>query len=978
MKVKFLLILAVCALFVMCKSPNSGIPGTTDSPDVFTVTFNKNHQDASGYAEANPRTKTVTTPATTVGSLPAQPTRANYTFTGWNTNPNGSGAAFTAATTVTANITVYAQWQPSAVVVIPAIVDFETSITVGFTQGDNSPTVTVVADPVNSGQKSLQIATNGGNNQTYNQAATVPINLPYALQNYKSFTFRFRLTSGSLTNQQVLLYAASNTDTFVRYGFGNPADHSNPNQQFAANLVGSVTPDYSKTNQWQSLTITITNPGEAIKNLQGNIFLAIGINLNGNVTYLFDDLTFTVKDGFVPPAPPPGPELPSTGAVSSGTYRNLFKEFGKTDAEITAKVNAAWNQLFVNGTANQKIYIEVGNDMAYIFDSGNNDVRSEGMSYGMMMAVQMNDQTRFNKLWKWAKTYMYHNRLTAAQERRGFFAWQCETNGNKKDQNCAPDGEFYFATALLFASARWGDGSDIFEYGREARKLLYDMINRPAAENSTPPMFRKTNYNEKGQYMPVFQPYGNNYNFTDPSYHLPAFYDIWAIEIENGASYHDIWGSSAAAMADAQFYRNAAQASRAFFPTTVNPTTGLGPDYAEFSGAGTGGNHADFEYDAWRIAMNIAVDYAWWAKDPWQITQSNRIQSFFHSKGVESYGNRWTLNGNLKNDSNDHSPGLVACNAVASLAASQALTWDFIENFWNISTTTGQYRYYDGCLYMMGLLHVTGNFKAYLSPGSSVTPNSTISPTTASFDKKQGAQADITVTMTLNGNTLSNIKNGSATLVQGTNYTVSGSTVTIKAAYLAQQPNGAATLTFNFSAGSARTLIIIIGDTTGGGPIGGTVLEYTFDTNVNAAFAPSGSTSTAVRKVNNGANVLEVAIQAKDDVVILPFNLGSTTLANYASLYVEVAAISGDATFKSFVAQVSLTGTFGKGDSANNTTIARQDGNALGANNSWGTYTIPLQNKNSPVLTGPVNIAFWLPNANSGAVYQIRVLRLIP
>jgi len=73
-----------------------------------TVTFDRN----SGDTEANPRTITLTPPPPTVGNLPAPPLRAGYTFTGWNTQANGTGAAFTTAVTVYGNITVYAQWNP--------------------------------------------------------------------------------------------------------------------------------------------------------------------------------------------------------------------------------------------------------------------------------------------------------------------------------------------------------------------------------------------------------------------------------------------------------------------------------------------------------------------------------------------------------------------------------------------------------------------------------------------------------------------------------------------------------------------------------------------------------------------------------------------------------------------------------------------------------------------------------------------------
>jgi uncharacterized repeat protein (TIGR02543 family) len=38
------------------------------------------------------------------------PTRTNYTFGGWYTQQNGGGTGFTASTTVTGNMTVYAKW----------------------------------------------------------------------------------------------------------------------------------------------------------------------------------------------------------------------------------------------------------------------------------------------------------------------------------------------------------------------------------------------------------------------------------------------------------------------------------------------------------------------------------------------------------------------------------------------------------------------------------------------------------------------------------------------------------------------------------------------------------------------------------------------------------------------------------------------------------------------------------------------------
>ena len=75
------------------------------------VIFDKN----GGDAEADPRIMVQDKVVGTVNhfDLPTtEPTRSGYIFTGWNTKADGSGDAFTAATDVKNNMTVYAQWKP--------------------------------------------------------------------------------------------------------------------------------------------------------------------------------------------------------------------------------------------------------------------------------------------------------------------------------------------------------------------------------------------------------------------------------------------------------------------------------------------------------------------------------------------------------------------------------------------------------------------------------------------------------------------------------------------------------------------------------------------------------------------------------------------------------------------------------------------------------------------------------------------------
>jgi oligosaccharide reducing-end xylanase len=209
------------------------------------------------------------------------------------------------------------------------------------------------------------------------------------------------------------------------------------------------------------------------------------------------------------------------GAFATNEYRNLFKEYlGKSDAEVQAKIEAAWNQLFYGDDDNERVYYPAGEDMAYIVDIGNNDVRSEGMSYGMMIAVQLDKKEEFDRLWKWTKTYMYQSEGPY----QGYFAWHCTRDGIQLDANPASDGEEWFAMTLFFASARWGDGEGIFDYRAQAQEILDVMLHKEDESSGI-----ATNMFDREEKQVVFVPItGRLSSFSDPSYHLPAYYELWA------------------------------------------------------------------------------------------------------------------------------------------------------------------------------------------------------------------------------------------------------------------------------------------------------------------------------------------------------------------------------------------------------------------------------------------------------------------
>jgi len=394
----------------------------------------------------------------------------------------------------------------------------------------------------------------------------------------------------------------------------------------------------------------------------------------------------------------------STSASSSGRYRNLFGEGGRTPAEVAAKVDGAFAQLFHGDPATQAVFFSAGTNadgpLAYVYDLHHRDARSEGMSYGMIIAVELGRKHEFDALWNWARHWMYHDATN--HPACGFFSWSVKTNGVPNDEMPAPDGEEYFATGLYFASARWSNGPGIFNYRAEADRLLVDMRHRALISGPTILGPRTAGeLFEPNHHLVRFTPDVDNRDHTDPSYQLPAFYEIWA---------------RCGPAADRAFWSQAAAASRAFFHRGAHPVTGLTPDYAEFDGRPWASpwnpQSAVFQADAWRSVMNWSVDWAWWSKDPRERELSDRLQAFFESAGIQRYGNRFTLDGRSLGGS--HSSGLVAMNAVASLAATQPRARRFVQALWDLPVPTGPGRYYDGMLYLLALLHCSGEFQIWL------------------------------------------------------------------------------------------------------------------------------------------------------------------------------------------------------------------------------------------------------------------------
>ena len=396
--------------------------------------------------------------------------------------------------------------------------------------------------------------------------------------------------------------------------------------------------------------------------------------------------------------------LPYTkGAFATRRYRNLFAELGYKQKDIDKKLKSVFESVFYGP---DKVYFEVGDSMAYISDIKNHDVRTEGMSYGLMIAVQFDRKDIFDRLWRWGKKYMQHQEGPL----KGYFAWSCKTDGTRNAQGPASDGELYYLTSLIFASNRWGNSTGI-NYLAEAQNILDCSMQKIGMERVAPLI------NLEHQLI-TFTPDPFGGRFTDPSYHVPAFYEVWARWAEDGRS---------------EFWRACARKSREYLHKSIHPVTGLNPDYNNYDGTLLGSKRVigdAFRFDSWRVPMNIALDYSWACADrKWQQEYGNKIQNFFYSQGIDSFVDQYNVDGTTVTEllgaggykKLRHSLGLVATTAAVSLVCTHDKSREFVDRLWNVKHVPyddGYFdAYYDGLLRLFAFMHLSGNYRIIFPQG---------------------------------------------------------------------------------------------------------------------------------------------------------------------------------------------------------------------------------------------------------------------
>lgn len=244
----------------------------------------------------------------------------------------------------------------------------------------------------------------------------------------------------------------------------------------------------------------------------------------------------------------------SSSAASGGLHG--FKTFDETRLESEYQL---WKS---------RHYRDCGDGSACIPRTEEGDCISEGIGYGMLLAVAFDDQPAFDSLWQYFEN---HRRAS------GLMNWKTDVCGDSTSDGAATDGDLDAAMALVQAGCAWGG-----TYAADAQALIEALENTAIATCGD---------------ASVVKP-GDNFGGcteTNPSYVAPAYYRVF-----EGITGNAAWSN----LLDSGYGLLAANQTR---------KGGVFSDWSNDAGAAaTSGSHSDdFGPDASRVAWRVATDYVW-------------------------------------------------------------------------------------------------------------------------------------------------------------------------------------------------------------------------------------------------------------------------------------------------------------------------------------------------------------------------------
>jgi endo-1,4-beta-D-glucanase Y len=308
---------------------------------------------------------------------------------------------------------------------------------------------------------------------------------------------------------------------------------------------------------------------------------------------------------------------------------------------------------------------------------------SEGIGYGMILAVYMGDQSLFDNLWKYEQSHL---------DGSGLMNWEIGPDNTMTSggAGAASDGDEDMAWALIMADRKWGGkGSTSDTYLNHAKKLI-DLIWQYEVDHS------------RGEMLKPGDTWGN-VDVTNPSYFAPAYYRVFGQVTGKTQDWNKVVDSSYSIIAKSLNTANG-NANNGLVPAWCDSN---GTPVVAFSGAPT-----NFQNDSTRTPFRVGQDYCFYGEARAKSYLA-KISAFYAEVGVANITNGYNLDGTPNPDKSY--PGLQAASFVGPAgvgAMSDSQYQQFVDDAYaelaTLKLTAGTI-YYQKSWTALSLLMMTGN-----------------------------------------------------------------------------------------------------------------------------------------------------------------------------------------------------------------------------------------------------------------------------
>jgi len=308
---------------------------------------------------------------------------------------------------------------------------------------------------------------------------------------------------------------------------------------------------------------------------------------------------------------------------------------------------------------------------------------SEGIGYGMILAVYMDDQAVFDGLWKYEQLHLDGN---------GLMNWEIDPSGNTTSggTGAATDGDEDMAWALVMADRQWGGKGTLSDTYLDTAKQLIDLIWTYEVDQ------------KRGYMLKAGDSWGD-VDVTNPSYFAPAYYRVFGQVTGKAAD----WDKVVTANYDIL--------ERSLNATSGNASNGLVPAWCNSAGTPISpysGAPMYFQNDSTRTPHRVGQDYCYFG-EPRAKSYLDKITSFYVGVGVANIVDGYDLDGTPRPDKAVNGAQSASFVGPAGAGAmSDAKYQSFLNDAYaavaTLNLTAGTI-YYQKCWTALSLLMMTGN-----------------------------------------------------------------------------------------------------------------------------------------------------------------------------------------------------------------------------------------------------------------------------